>query len=416
MTALSAGTLEQAVDDILDINPAPVAIPTTLLDRTDSNQWNTYVASVQWWMDRMVDSPKPLQEKMTMFWHGHFVSSKKKINETYLLMDQNTIFRDNAVGSFRDIATKVAVDPAMLLYLDNTDNTKWSPNENFGRELLELFLLGIGNYAESDVEAAAHAWTGHGVNWTAGSSYLSYVFTLDNHDTANKTFMGVTRNWNGPEIVTHILDVNTTARLNAARLIVAKLWEYFAHPGIPTAVRDTLVTGFMADWQIKPLLRAMFLRTEFYTTAAKQGLTRTPTDYTVALMASTGLRAAAMHPDWYMDAMGQVPLSPPDVSGWKANAYFINTSTMSARAEMVRQITWTLRQNGGYDSVATMTIPAAITFLSDLLYLTPLSTASSNALAGFLTAQRAATPNYHSWWEATNLLSLAMLVPEMHAA
>src|SRR5262249_39142153 len=153
----------------------------------------------------------------------------------------------------------MAINEAMLIYLDNVDNRKGSPNQNFARELMELFTLGIGNYAESDVEAAARAWTGH----TLDSNGV-YTFTSSQHYTKSSTFFGTTKVWNGPDIITEILQTNATKKAIASRFIVGKLWEYFAHPGPPTAVLDALAPPFATDWNIKALLKAMFLRPEFF--------------------------------------------------------------------------------------------------------------------------------------------------------
>jgi uncharacterized protein (DUF1800 family) len=113
-------------------------------------------------MDRLVDSPTPFQEKLTLFWHGHFCSSWEKVNSAKAMLQQNALFRSMALGNFRTLTQTMAVQPAMLVYLDNVDNVKTSPNQNFARELMELFTLGVGNYGEDDVTAAARAWTGHG--------------------------------------------------------------------------------------------------------------------------------------------------------------------------------------------------------------------------------------------------------------
>ena len=119
-----------------------------------------------WWLQRMAAATNPFPEKMTFFWHGHFTSSWGKVGNTWAMTKQNKLYRDSAIGSFYALTQAMAIEPAMLLYLDNAENTRTSPNENFARELLELFTLGVGNYAESDVLAAARAWTGYGINWT----------------------------------------------------------------------------------------------------------------------------------------------------------------------------------------------------------------------------------------------------------
>ena len=160
------GSLDAAIDDILNVSGTPVPIPPGLASNTTNSNYEQYVQATQWWFDRMVDSPKPIQEKMTFFWHGHFTSAWDKVNSSYMMMSQNKLYRDNALGNFVTLTQAMAIEPAMLVYLDNTENRKGAPNQNFARELMELFTLGIGNYSEADVEAAAKAWTGYGVDWT----------------------------------------------------------------------------------------------------------------------------------------------------------------------------------------------------------------------------------------------------------
>jgi uncharacterized protein (DUF1800 family) len=359
----------------------------------------------------MVDSPKPLQEKMTFFWHGHFTSSWGKVGNTWAMTKQNKLYRDNAVGSFRTLTQAMAIEPAMLVYLDNAENTKTSPNENFARELMELFTLGVGNYSESDVETAARAWTGYGINWTT----YAYEYQPSRHDGAVMTFFAKSQTWTGPQIIDEILLNNPAKALITAKYIIAKLWEFFAHQNPPSAVINALAPGFAADWQVKPLLKAMFLRAEFYLPASTQGLVRSPVDWVIALMYHTGFRSDAINPQWYTEGMGQVPFDPPNVAGWKSNAYWINISTFSSRAEFARGITWHLRQNDGFANLAQMTIDAAIDTVASLFGLAPLSVVTRAAMTTYLTAQRAAEP-WGGWWEPTNLLSMAMLAPEMHVA
>jgi uncharacterized protein (DUF1800 family) len=411
VAALSQGTLDAAIDDVLNFSPTAVPLPAFIDHNIDGQGWDQFVFASKWWLDRMVDSPKPLQEKMTFFWHGHFTSAWDKVGNTWAMTKQNKLYRDNALGSFYTLTQAMAIEPAMLLYLDNAENTKSSPNENFARELMELFTLGVGNYAESDVLVAARAWTGYGVNWTT----YAYEYHPTRHDGAVMTFFGKTQTWSGPQIIDEILLNNAGKALIVAKYIVGKLWEFFAHQNPPTAVINALAPGFAADWQVKTLLKAMFLRPEFYLPAATQGLVRSPVDWIVALMYYTGLRSDDINPQWYTEGMGQVPFDPPNVAGWKSNAYWVNISTMSSRAEFARGITWHLRANDGYGTLADVPINTAIDTVATLFGIAPLSAVTRTALTNYLTAQRSAEP-WGGWWEPTNLLSMAMLAPEMHVA
>ena len=427
VTAMSAGTLEAAVDNILDVS-APPALPAYIDHNNDPDanppqpsNWDQYVYSVKWWFDRMAfDSPKPIQEKMTLFWHGHFTSDWWKVYDTWALTSQNQLYRVHALGNFKTLAQKMAIEPAMLRYLDNADNTKSSPNQNFARELMELFLLGVGNYTEADVEASALAWTGHTLDDDG-----HYWFRNDRHSNAMKVFFNRPAvNLNGPDIIDIILDVKKQI---AARYIVGKLWDFFAAPGTqPNAKLDVIASAFGVAWDIKAALRSILLLPEFYTEPVTRGLVRSPIDWIVAVMVHTGYRAEILNPQWFVEGMGQIPFSPPNVSGWRPNGAWINTSSMGTRAEFARNTTWRLRdanlaQNAGRGDMSnlwTLPVDQAVATVAGLFGLNPMSESTRSALSSYITSERTLLPSKdrNSWWMATNLLTMALLAPEMHLA
>jgi uncharacterized protein (DUF1800 family) len=411
VAALSSLTRAQVVDDILNVSPTPVVLPAFLDHDIDGQGYNQWVFAVQWWLDRMVDAPKPFQEKMAWFWHGHFCSSWDKVSSTRLMMEQNNLFRNSAFGNFRTLTQTMALQPAMLIYLDNRENVKSSPNQNFARELMELFTLGVGNYSENDVTASARAWTGHGVNWQTDL----YVFTASQHDSTAKTFMGQTRNWNGPDIINYLLQENTATKLIACKFLTKKLWEFLAYQNpSPALVAQLAQVLFDNDMLVLPWLKAILNHDEFYTPTAMQGLVRSPVDFVVAIEYYTGLRGADLHPEWYMDGMGQEPFNPPNVAGWKTNGYWVNTSLFGKRAEFARDVTWHLRQNDGNKIAAGHTADQEIDLAASMFGLN-LSATTRAALTDFVTVQRANEP-WVGWWESTNMLTMAMLTPEMHVA
>ena len=411
---LSALTLEAAVDNVLDFAPnANPTVPAWLTVHDPQNGWDQYVGAVNWWLDAMRSRPRPFQEKMTLFWHGHFTSSWwDGIGRADHMMHQNQLYRTQALGNFRTLTHAMSLEPAMLVYLNNADNRMGAPNQNFARELMELFTLGVGNYTEADVEASARAWTGYNADWPN----YQYQFYASRHDTGNKTFFGTPRTWNGPGIIDEILRDNATKKLVAARFMVRKLWDVFAHPGAPSTVVDALATQFLnSDLDVRVLMRALLLRPEFYGVAAKQGLVRTPIEWMVALLHQTGLDPDDLGASWVGSRMGQSVFNPPNVAGWKHNAYWLNTSAMSGRALVARSVTWHLRQNDGFAHLGTLTTSAAVDAVADYFGIAPLSTATRNALISAHQAERNAQA-WVSWWAPTNLLTMAMLAPEMHMA
>jgi uncharacterized protein (DUF1800 family) len=409
-------TRANAVDDILDIT-APVPIPAYVDHDIDGEGYNQWVYAVQWWLDRMVDSPKPMQEKMAFFWHGHFCSSWDKVNSAQAMLTQNRLFRDSAFGNFRDMAQAMSIQPAMLFYLDNLDNVKSSPNQNFARELLELFTLGVvdqygvPNYSENDVTAAARAWTGHGIDWNT----RLYQFSAADHDALAKTFMGQSRNWDGPDIINYVLTEHAGKKLVSCKFLTRKLWERFAYQDPPQALVDELAQVlFDNDFAIKPWVRAMLLHDEFYSTTAMQGLVRSPVEYVVNLFFHTGYRGADLNPQWYLEGMGQEPFAPPNVAGWKTNAYWVNTSVFGSRAEFARNATWRLRQNDNNAVGEGRTPEQAVDFVAQMFGVN-LAAVTRDALVAYVNVQRQHEP-WIGWWESTNLLTMVMMTPEFHVA
>lgn len=421
-----------AVDDILDVPANPGSA-----NLTQSENWRRGEQLTHHWLDRMAhDSPKPIQEKMGFFWHGHFCSELTKVGSADLMQEQIDTFRRGALTNVRDLAIEMSTQVAMLRYLDNNQNRNTSPNQNFARELMELFLLGVGNYTEADVEAATAAWTGHTDNWQNGE----YVWRDDWHDASTKSFLG--RNINqgtdatrhGRETIEVMLGNGTIpgaapnnggrpSKEVAAEFLSKKLWIEFAGTEPPGAVLTALRDAALAhDFDIRPWLRTLLMRDEFYSTSVKQGLVRSPVEFTVALLYATGRRSAEATPLWLMQGMGQRPLFPPNVSGWKHNSYWVNASAMAKRTETVRQIIWRSMQDywsGGALHLRNGTISRAdvdawddqpLKVIDEMLRLADLSLSagSYDALAEF--ARNSAR------WERSDLFHLVMLAPDLQVA
>lgn len=348
---LAKPTLTAVINDILSTVADPGT--ATFTPSTESDKGTQYVA---YWIDRMLYAARPMQEHMALFWHGHFCSSQKKIVYVNPIRDQIDLYRRLGMTDVPSLLKRLAIQPAMLRYLDNAKNRATSPNENWARELMELFTLGVGNYTEADVQAGTLAWTGHSLD-ASSTGKMDYLWRPEWHDSSPKQFLGRTIN-TGTNTTRHGFDTIDTifgtgvvplgaanvanrgrpTREVAAEFLSRKLWAHFAGTSIPpavlTAMKNTaLTTGFA----IKPWLTTMFLRTEFYSTDVRKGLVRSPVAYAVAALATTRLRggAAAVR---HLSAAGQRPLYPPDVSGWKTNRYWINSGAMSARGALAAAI------------------------------------------------------------------------------
>ena len=203
-----------------------------------------------WWLNRMAKGPRPFQEKMVLFWHGHFATSVEKVHNAYYMWRQNELFRRLATGNWLELLTMAGQDPAMLIWLDQAESRKEHPNENFARENMELFALGEGHYTEEDVTEAARAFTG----WSLDRQTENFTYRPAFHDNGSKTFLGRTGNLDGDDVMAQIV-----AQPQAARFITAKLWNFFAGQPPPDALNDALAAVFRESGNnFKPFLRVMF--------------------------------------------------------------------------------------------------------------------------------------------------------------
>jgi uncharacterized protein (DUF1800 family) len=405
-------SIDDAVTNVMDVTPnAGPVVPPELAVHNSSDSYNQRVAAFHWWLDSMATRPRPFQEKMALFWHGHFTSEWDVVNRSDHMMSQNQLYRAAGLGNFVALTQAMSIEPAMLIYLSNGSNVKGSPNQNFARELLELFTLGVGNYTENDVAALARAWTGHNYS----STTASYVFRANKHDTGDKTFSGVTANWDGPPTIDHLLITNTTTRLIAARLISKKIWEFLAYPKPAQSLVDELANVFVSNnLEIAPLVRAILLRPEFYSPEAKQGLVRTPTEWVVALLVQAGLTAAAVNVFSFGNRMGQTIFDPPNVAGWKSNSYWLTTSALSGRANVAKKVATLMRANGGFDGLSSLSVSDSVDFVTNYFGLT-MAPSSRQALIDAHQAERSAANGSNSK-AITNLLIMTMLTGEMNVA
>jgi uncharacterized protein (DUF1800 family) len=406
-------TIDDIVTNIIDFAPnANPQVPVEYAVYSSSNSYNQRVGAFHWWLDSMAIRPRPFQEKMTLFWHGHFTSEWDVVERSDHMTRQNQLYRTQGLGNFLALTQAMSLEPAMLIYLSNGKNVKGTPNQNFARELLELFTLGVGNYAEEDVAEAARAWTGHNYNGTTAA----YEFRPTKHDTGNKTFFGTTKNWDGPDIINEVLRDNAPKRWIAARLISKKIWEFLAYPKPAALLVDDLANVFIANnLEIAPLVRAVLVRPEFYSAEAKQGLVRTPTEWVVALLAQTGLTATAVNVFGFGDRMGQVIFDPPNVAGWKSNTYWLTTSALSGRASVAKKVASLLRANNGFDTLYTMSVPDSVDFVCNYFGLVPMAPSSRQSLIDAHSAERLAS-NGNVSKAVTNLFIMTMLTGEMNVA
>ena len=283
-----------------------------------------------WWAERMLVTRRPLEEKLTLFWHGHFATGNTKVRDTRMMLRQNEMLRANAAGSFRDLLAGILTDPAMLVYLDNGENRKGHPNENFGRELLELFTMGVGNYTEQDIREASRAFTG----WT--NDVLEFRFDPATHDDGEKTFLGRTGAFNGDDIIDIILDTPVTADY-----ISAKLYRFFVREDLDESTRVALGATFRdAGYELKPLLRRVFLSRDFYSPASYATQVKSPVHLVVSTYRKLGLTALPTIPDFgrLTARLGQTLFNPPNVAGWAGGRTWITPASLLERGNLFRDV------------------------------------------------------------------------------
>ncbi|MCF7547846.1 DUF1800 family protein [Pseudonocardia sp. WMMC193] len=289
--------------------------------------------AVRWWVDRMVSSPTPLVEKVTWFWHGHFATGAGMVRSAGLMVAQNQTLRALGLGGFEPLAQAMVVDPAMVVWLNGNQNRAGAPNENLGRELMELFVLGVGNYTEPDVKEAARALTG----WTVDRDRMRAVVDPKRFDAGPKTVLGA------PVSDAHSLVAMLVARPESARFVVARVWARFVSDTPPPPdVVERLVAAFGAGRDVRALLGAVVAEPLFADPGSQ--LVKQPVEWAVGLMRAVGVRPAELaDKDWagVQDALGrlgQVPFQPPSVGGWPAGQAWLTTGAALARLSLAQVV------------------------------------------------------------------------------
>ena len=278
----------------------------------------------------MVHTAQRVQANMTLFWHGHIATAISKVRDASLMRQQNELFRSGALGNFRTLLREVARDPAMLRWLDGNTNRKASPNENYARELLELFTLGIGNYTEADVQAAARAYTG----WFVDQQTLAFRFAPQAHDAGAKTFLGQTGALDGDDIVEAIL-----AQPAAARHVARKLFRFFVYddPEPDTVERFAAVLR-ESNYELRPLVEALLRSPEFSSSRAYHAKIKSPVELVVGAIRQLGATTAYQDLFVPLRRMGQDLFAPPNVKGWDGGLAWVSTSTMFERFNFANRL------------------------------------------------------------------------------
>lgn len=283
-----------------------------------------------YWLFRMLATPDPLLEKLTLFWHGHFATGLAKVMKPQLMLEQNDLLRTHARGKFADMVRGISRDPAMLIYLDSTTNRRIRPNENYAREVMELFCLGVGNYTEKDIKELARTFTG----WEVLGD--QFRFNPAQHDTGSKSFLGSSGDFDGDDAVRVVLDQPA-----AARFIARKLIRFFAfdEPTASDALVDPIAKTLRKnDFEIGPAVRQILASNLFFSEHAVGRKVRSPVELAVGLLRSLGANSNLLKLSQSTGELGQALFNPPNVKGWDGGRTWINSATLLGRANLVRQL------------------------------------------------------------------------------
>lgn len=340
-------TREKAIELVLNpapapIRPAPTFTPWHKLEpmRDTSAEGRKDAWSIAqtegkrlqgWWIEQMLLSSSPFIERMTLFWHNYFPSSIQKTLQPSLLYKQNLTLRQHALGNFRNLLKAIARDPAMLVYLDGYENVKGRPNENFARELLELFTVGSSEYGQADVKAVAKVFTGWGIDQSG-----NYVFNANQHDSSPVTVLGRTRAFSGDELIDMLLEHPRTAER-----LVERVWQQFVSGNRPDkAIVQSLAAQFRrADYDIKALLRAVFNSPQFWELGHRGTLVKSPVELLIGTVRMANYpRESIGEMVNLCRLMGQQLFDPPNVRGWLGGEHWISTQTLLVRASYLSKV------------------------------------------------------------------------------
>jgi uncharacterized protein (DUF1800 family) len=357
----SEGGFRSAIDKLLGYERQDEAFHLDVNSLGPKDKSVNMPGVVVWWVLRLIITQRPLQEKMTLFWHDHFATSASKVLAPLTMHQQNEVLRGNATGKFRTLLGEVSKDPAMIFWLDNQENVKGKPNENFAREVMELFTVGIGHYSEKDVQEAARAFTGWSIQRLTREQVLQkrrqaeFMLRLPRHDRGEKTVLGRSGDLSGDDVLDLLCDQPQTATY-----LTRKIWEWFVYPSPSDEVVEKFAGVFrQSGLDISALLRSIMESEEFVSDRAVRAVVKNPVDFCISTLRQIGagtamaksletvtdedrvpraLVAPAYQAQQAMKNMGMWLFYPPDVSGWEGGSAWITSATMVERMKWAEKM------------------------------------------------------------------------------
>jgi uncharacterized protein (DUF1800 family) len=286
-----------------------------------------------WWLTRMLYSPHPLQEKMTLFWHNHFATSYSKVQSARYMLGQYELMRRHALGNFAELLREMSADPAMLIWLDGRDSKKGNPNENYAREIMELFSLGVGHYTEQDIREAARAFTGWEISGTEAA------FNKKQHDDGEKTVLGQTGAWNADDIVRICLE-----QKSAPSFIAGKMYRFLISETVPATpeLLAPLAEQFRkSDYDFGALVKTMLSSNLFFSPLVYRTRVKSPVDFVLGIVRGLEGKIGTTALAQSLEQLGQNLFSPPSVKGWDGGRTWLNGQTLLFRQNLALALTST---------------------------------------------------------------------------
>ncbi len=408
----------EAVDYVLAQAPdAPSAPPGV-----NNPQWWEALGDFQhWWIQRMIDAqwhdrtsgtPSPLEEKLTLFWHSHFATGVAKVGDISSLWAQQRVLRNRAMGSFHSLLEGVCTNGAILTYLDNDQNTRWEPQENFARELMELYTIGPHEFAENDVIEMTRAWTGHGVVGWIGHWVADYEFHRDDHDRGSKTIFGQTANWSGPDTLP--LFTSGVKRDATAVFIARKLWQFFVNDEPTAGELQTVVNAFLPGLGIRDALRAILMHDTFWANETRFALTRSPIEFVVDMLRRLRVAPEDTGIRWSMGNLRQELLEPPSVAGWGTGGYWVSTQDSWARAGFLSSLRWDDRVHRQFDHLENERTAADAA--EEIIRILGIPSASATTRSALETFCNRHMNERDRWALKHNAVVVGGMMPELHVA
>lgn len=408
------GLSRQEAVDALFTTPTP-GLPGFATFASSEGDWRAQEKMIEWWVDRMISSAPSIEEKLTLFLHGHFTSARQKVEDAELMWDQHVVLRNHGQGSFRNLLGRISFGSAMLLYLDNETNVKGAEQENFARELMEIYTIGPDSFIEADVVAMAKAWTGHNtVGATRENNWVydpTYVFKPEEHDNSNKTLFGITRNWDANDTLDELC-TGVRGR-HMAEFFARKMFQFYVHTNPSQAVIDELATGFQeSNLNIGQLLRSVLLHNEFWADQSRYALVKSPAEFMVDIMRRCGINSNDLAVRWRMQGMGMTLFDPPTVAGWGHNEYWLSTARAWAKSQWTNNLKWEARDRGILQNLDELSPAEATNNVLTFFSIFDASQSTRDSIQQLI----ATTQQERPWAMRSEPFAVGMFAPEVQCA